>query len=206
MHLRCLATLTVLLAAAAVAAADAPPEPSPREGIAIFAGGCFWCMQPAFDAVDGVIETTVGYTGGDLPDPTYEQVSRGGTGHAEAIRVRFDPQRVSYERLLDVFWHNIDPTVRNRQFCDAGDQYRSAIFYVNEAQRLAAEASKRALLRSGRFERIETEIVPAGPFYAAEPYHQKYYEKHPIRYRAYRFGCGRDRRLRELWGDRAGGH
>jgi len=170
---------------------------------AIFAGGCFWCMEPPFDALDGVVSTTSGYTGGHAPDPTYEQVSAGWTGHAESLEVRFDPAKVSYEKLLDVFWHNIDPVAKNRQFCDSGTQYRSAIFYTNDDQRRAALASKERLEQSGRVSApIATEIVSASTFYPAEEYHQDYYLKNPIRYKFYRYGCGRDRRLEEIWGDR----
>lgn len=170
---------------------------------AIFAGGCFWCMEPPFDALDGVLSTTSGYTGGHAPNPTYEQVSAGWTGHAESLEVRFDPAKVSYEKLLDVFWHNIDPVAKNRQFCDSGTQYRSAVFYTNDDQRRAALASKEKLEQSGMFSMpIATEIVPASTFYPAEEYHQDYYLKNPIRYKFYRYGCGRDRRLEEIWGDR----
>ncbi|MBS1137909.1 MAG: msrA, partial [Proteobacteria bacterium] len=143
-------------------------------GAAIFAGGCFWCLQADFDQLPGVVKTEAGYTGGHVPDPSYGQVSGGGTGHAEAVRVLYDPEKLSYERLLDYFWHQIDPTVMGRQFCDVGDQYRSAIFYQGEAQRAAAQAS-RAALEASRFAHVYTEIVPAGPFYPAEDYHQEYY-------------------------------
>jgi peptide-methionine (S)-S-oxide reductase len=182
---------------------------SNAEGVAkaAFAGGCFWCMQPAFDAVDGVLSTRVGYTGGSKVNPSYQEVSAGGTGHAEAIEISFDPGKVSYDRLLEVFWHNIDPLTANGQFCDHGSQYRSAIFVHDDEQRRLAEAAKRRLAESGRFNApIVTEIVTAGPFYPAEDYHQKYAEKNPYRYKYYRYSCGRDRRLRELWGSDAGGH
>ena len=169
--------------------------------VATFAGGCFWCMEPPFDKVDGVTATTSGYTGGHTVNPTYEQVSSGTTGHAESLQVTYDPARVSYEKLLEVYWHNIDPLARDRQFCDAGEQYRSAIFYHDEEQKRLAEASRQALEQSGRFKQpIVTQIVPAGPFYPAEDYHQDYYKKNPIRYKFYRYGCGRDQRLQELWG------
>lgn len=188
-------------------AAPAPAPASPELAIATFAGGCFWCMQPPFDRLDGVLSTTVGYTGGTVPNPTYEQVSAGGTGHAESIEVRYDPRKVSYSTLLDVFWHNIDPLTANGQFCDMGNQYRTAIFYHDDEQRRLAEASKAALEQSGRFGKkpIVTEIVPAGPFYPAEDYHQRYYEKNPVRYKFYRYTCGRDDRLEALWGAEAGG-
>jgi peptide-methionine (S)-S-oxide reductase len=169
--------------------------------VAIFAGGCFWCMEPPFDKLDGVISTTSGYTGGTKPNPTYEQVSSGGTGHAEAVKVVYDPQKISYEKLLEVFWRNIDPTTRNRQFCDTGSQYRSAIFYLDENQKRLAEASRKELEAGKPFKlSIVTEITQAGPFYPAEEYHQDYYRKNPFRYKFYRSGCGRDERLRELWG------
>ena len=172
---------------------------------ATFAGGCFWCMEAPFDKLDGVISVTAGYTGGPLKNPTYEQVSAGGTGHAESIQIVYDPARIRYEKLLDVYWHNIDPTVRDRQFCDHGHQYRSAIFYQNDEQHRLALASRSALEKSKPFrEDIVTEIVPAGPFYPAEEYHQHYYRKNPIRYTYYRSSCGRDRRLKELWGNTAG--
>ncbi len=168
---------------------------------ATFAGGCFWCMEEAFEKVDGVASVTSGYTGGRQPNPTYEQVSGGGTGHAESIEVAYDPSKVSYGQLLQVFWHNIDPLAADAQFCDHGRQYRSAIFYRDEEQRQAAEASKRAVEQSKRFDRpIATEIVPAGPFYSAEEYHQDYYRKNPIRYKFYKWNCGRAQRLEELWG------
>jgi peptide-methionine (S)-S-oxide reductase len=173
---------------------------------ATFAGGCFWCMEPAFDGVEGVISTTSGYTGGHTENPSYEEVSSGTTGHAESMEVVYDPKKVTYEKLLDVYWHNVDPTTPNRQFCDGGTQYRSAIFYHDEEQKRLAEASKKKLEESKRFPRVVTEIVPAGRFYPAEDYHQDYYRKNPIRYRYYRFGCGRDARLEELWGSEAPKH
>jgi peptide-methionine (S)-S-oxide reductase len=158
-------------------------------------------MEGPFDALDGVVSTTSGYTGGTLPNPSYEQVSAGGTGHAESVQVIYDPQRVSYEKLLDVFWHNIDPTVTDQQFCDHGNQYRTAIFYHNDAQRQAAADSLAALEQSKPFKAsIKTELVKAGPFYPAEEYHQDYYKKNPVRYKFYRYNCGRDQRLSELWG------
>ena len=173
---------------------------------AAFAGGCFWCMEHPFDELPGVTLVTSGYTGGLKKNPTYEEVSAGGTGHAESVQVIYDPKRISYEKLLDVYWHNIDPTTRDRQFCDSGSQYRSTIFYYNETQKKLAMASKQALERSKPFKgTIVTEIVPASEFYPAEEYHQHFYKKNPIRYRFYRQGCGRDKRLRELWGS-AGGH
>lgn len=168
---------------------------------ATFAGGCFWCMEPPFDGLPGVISTTSGYTGGTTVNPTYEEVSSGTTGHAEAMQVRYDPTRIGYEKLLEVFWRNVDPLTADGQFCDRGRQYRSAIFYHGEEQRRLAEASRKAL--DGRFETpIVTEIEPAGAFYPAEEYHQDYYRKSPLRYRIYRWNCGRDARLAEVWGAR----
>lgn len=168
---------------------------------AVFAGGCFWCMEPPFDELPGVLSTTSGYSGGTVVNPTYDQVSSGGTGHAEVVRVIYDPARVSYARLLDVFWHNVDPLTPNRQFCDAGAQYRSAIFAQDAAQRRAADSSLAALGRSGRFRTpIVTQVADAAPFYPAEEYHQDYYEKNPLRYKFYRSRCGRDARLAEVWG------
>jgi peptide-methionine (S)-S-oxide reductase len=187
----------------AAALSAAPPE----RATAAFAGGCFWCEEAAFEGLPGVISVTSGYTGGHAKNPTYEEVSAGGTGHAESVEVLYDPSKTSYEKLLDVFWHNIDPFQKNGQFCDHGTQYRSAIFYKDEAQRSAAEKSKRKLEEDPRFKgRIATEIVPAGPFYRAEEYHQQYSRKNPLRYRVYRLGCGRDARLKEVWGEAAGGH
>ena len=198
---RLLAGLAALLLAAS-AAAQAPAPPAPKgQARAIFAGGCFWCVEADFDKVPGVVATTSGYIGGQKKKPTYEEVSAGGTGHTEAVEIVYDPKQVSYEKLLDVFWRNIDPTVKDRQFCDAGSQYRSAIFYLDEEQKRLAEASKAALLKSKPFKGdIFTEIAPAGEFWPAEEYHQDYYRKNPIRYRYYRNGCGRDARLKELWG------
>jgi peptide-methionine (S)-S-oxide reductase len=188
--------------AAPAAAADPPPAPAAKTAVAIFAGGCFWCMEPPFDAVPGVLATVSGYTGGRDANPTYEQVSAGRTGHAEAVQVTYDPARVSYETLLRVFWHNIDPLAVDRQFCDSGSQYRSAIFAADATQRGLAEASKRELEASGRFDRpIATQIVAAGAFYPAEEYHQDYYQRNPVRYKYYRYSCGRDARLEQLWGE-----
>lgn len=169
---------------------------------AVFAGGCFWCIEADFEKLPGVLSAQSGYTGGSTAHPTYEQVSAGGTGHAESVRVSYDPGKLSYPMLLDYFWHHIDPTVKDRQFCDVGNQYRSAIFYDNDAQRAAAEASKAALLKSGQFKQIYTEILPAKQFYVAEEYHQDYYKKNPIRYRFYRANCGRDARVAQVWGAR----
>jgi peptide-methionine (S)-S-oxide reductase len=191
---------------AAIPATAFLAAPPPR-ATATFAGGCFWCEETAFVDVPGVISVTSGYTGGTVPNPTYEQVSAGVTGHAESVQVVYDPTKITYEKLLDVFWHNIDPTQGNGQFCDHGYQYRAAIFYADEAQHRAAEESKRKLEEQPRFKgRIYTQIVPAGPFYRAEEYHQQYYKKNPLRYQTYRAGCGRDARLKAIWGEAAGGH
>jgi len=194
------ATLAVATALSAMSASAAAATSG--HAIATFAGGCFWCMEPPYDELDGVISTTSGYTGGHKQNPTYEEVSAGTTGHTEAVQVVYDPKRISYERLLEVFWRNIDPVTPNAQFCDHGTQYRSGIFYHDAAQRRLADESKRVLEASGRFPApIVTEIVAAGNFYPAEEYHQDYYKKNPIRYKFYRTSCGRDRRLAELWGD-----
>jgi len=180
------------------------PANAPGLQVATFGGGCFWCMEPPFDKLSGVVSTTSGYIGGTVPNPTYEQVSAGGTGHAEVVQVKYDPSKISYAKLLEVFWRNIDPLTPNRQFCDAGSQYRSAVFYHGDDQRRAAEASKGVLERSGRFKRpIVTQIVPASTFYPAEEYHQDYYLKNPRRYRFYRGRCGRDDRLEEVWGKKS---
>jgi peptide methionine sulfoxide reductase msrA/msrB len=170
---------------------------------ATFAGGCFWCMQPPYDKLKGVISTTAGYTGGHKKNPTYEEVSSGETGHAEAVEILYDPQQTKYEELLDIFWQSIDPTTLNRQFADSGTQYRTAIFYHNDEQKRLAIASKDALAKSGKFSRpIVTEIVPASEFYPAEDYHQKYYEKNPVRYNLYKIGSGRDAFIKDTWGDK----
>jgi peptide-methionine (S)-S-oxide reductase len=171
-----------------------------QTAIATFAGGCFWCMEPPFDATPGVLETIVGYTGGTVENPTYEQVSAGGTGHTESIQIVYDPAVVNYEHLLEIFWKNIDPLDPNGQFCDKGAQYRSAIFYHNDEQKKLAEASKKQLEDNCSLpQTIITEIVAASTFYRAEDYHQDYYQKNPIRYKFYRYTCGRDKRLSELW-------
>lgn len=188
-----------VFSAAEPAAADAPTPTS--TDTAIFAGGCFWCMEPPFEKLDGVLDVESGYTGGQLANPGYKQVSAGGTGHAEAVRIRFDPSRISYAQLLQVFWHNIDPTVKDQQFCDHGNQYRSAIFYRTDAQQATALDSLERMKRDKPFAApIVTEVTRAGEFYPAEEYHQDYYLKNPLRYRFYRYSCGRDQRLEELWG------
>ena len=172
---------------------------------ATFAGGCFWCMEHPFDEIPGVVSVTSGYTGGLKKNPTYKEVSAGGTGHAESVQVVYDPARITYEKLLSVFWHNVDPTAKDRQFCDSGHQYRSAIFYHNEEQRRLALQSKALLEKNKTFkEPVVTEIVQASEFYPAEDYHQHYYKNNPIRYKYYRYRCGRDQRLKELWGSAAG--
>jgi peptide-methionine (S)-S-oxide reductase len=196
-----LAALALFLAAGALAASPTVP---PGQAVATFAGGCFWCMEPPYDNLPGVTATISGYTGGRVANPSYEQVSSGTTGHAEAVQVIYDPKKVSYEKLLEVYWVNVDPTVKDQQFCDHGNQYRTTIFYQDEAQRKAAEASKAAVEKSKPFkEPIVTPIEKAGAFYPAEEYHQDYYKKNPVRYNFYRTGCGRDARLKQLWGDKA---
>ena len=168
---------------------------------AIFAGGCFWCVESDFDKVPGVVSTTSGYIGGKVANPSYEQVSSNLTGHAEAVEIVYDPKRVRYEQLLEYFWRTIDPTTKDRQFCDAGSPYRTAVFALNAEQLAAAKASLANLEKSKPFkEPVVTEIALAGPFYAAEDYHQDYYKKNPVRYKYYRNACGRDARLTQLWG------
>ena len=193
------------LMATAVLASPQEDGKAARLETATLAGGCFWCMEAPFDKLPGVVSVTAGYTGGQVKNPTYEQVSAGTTGHAESVRIVYDPQKIGYKQLLDIFWHNIDPTVKNRQFCDVGNQYRSAIFYHTDEQHRLAEESKKELEDNKPFKGpIVTDIVPASEFYPAEEYHQHYYKKNPLRYRYYRYGCGRDQRLKELWGDPAG--
>lgn len=190
----------LLLPATARAAEASAPAQQPATATAVFAGGCFWCMEKPFDQLDGALETTSGYTGGAVDSPTYKQVSSGLTGHAEALRVTYDPARVTYEALLGVFWRNVDPLDAGGQFCDRGSQYRSAIFVAGAEQRRAAEASKKAVeARLGR--PVVTEIVEASTFWPAEDYHQDYYRKNPIRYTYYRTSCGRDKRLEQVWGE-----
>jgi peptide-methionine (S)-S-oxide reductase len=221
MHLKKSLTLFVLLLFSLVGVGCSQPgasladpinAPSPianvqEEGLAeaTFAGGCFWCMEKPFDKLDGVVSTTSGYTGGQRENPTYEQVSSGSTGHTESVQIRYDPKKVSYEELLSVFWHNVDPLDPKGQFCDKGSQYRSGIFYGNDGEKALAEASKAELEATDKFKPgIVTEITAAGAFYPAEDYHQDYYQKSPVRYNFYRNACGRDRRLEKLWGDQAG--
>lgn len=182
----------------------ASPACATETAKATFAGGCFWCMQPPFEKLPGVASTTVGYTGGHTKNPTYQEVSAGGTGHAESLQVVYDPTKITYEQLLDVFWHNVDPLTPSAQFCDHGNQYRTAIFYHDETQHRLAEESKHRLDASKRFDKpIVTEIVAATEFYPAEEYHQRYHQKNPVRYKYYRWNCGRDQRLKDLWGNAA---
>lgn len=184
----------------AVDQADTKP-PEQHNETAIFAGGCFWCMEPPFDKLDGVLSTTSGYTAGHKEDPSYKEVSAGSTGHTEAIQIVYDPTKVSYAELLQVFWKNIDPVAVDRQFCDKGSQYRSGIYYLNEKQEAEARRSLQELKESKTFEQaIATEILPASTFYPAEDYHQDYYQRNPLRYKYYRYACGRDERLEDIWG------
>lgn len=204
-----LGLLAMMAAAMALHAQDRPAQPTtPAAGqaVAIFGGGCFWCLEPPYDKLPGVVSTISGYTGGSRANPSYELVSSGNSGHVEVLQVIYDPKQVSYQQLLDVYWRNVDPVAVNRQFCDRGPQYRSAIFAVGPEQRRLAEASKAKLAASGRFDQpIATEILNAVTFYPAEAYHQDYYVKNPVRYRFYRFNCGRDQRLEQLWGKPAAG-
>jgi peptide-methionine (S)-S-oxide reductase len=191
-----------LAAGAALAQGTSVTGPAPA-GLAkaTFAGGCFWCVEVDFDKVPGVVSTTSGYIGGKVPNPSYEQVANKGTGHAEAVEIVYDPKRVSYEQLLEYFWRTIDPTTKDRQFCDAGSPYRTAIFALDAKQLAAAKASLMQLEKTKPFnEAVVTEIALAGPFYAAEDYHQDYYKKNPVRYKYYRTSCGRDARITQLWG------
>lgn len=198
------ALVRFLFAALACVASTSPAQAA--TDTAIFAGGCFWCVESDFDTVPGVISTTSGYMGGHVANPSYEQVAGKHTGHAEVVEVAFDPEKVSYAQLVEFFWRSIDPTTRDRQFCDMGSPYRSAIFVRGPEQRAAAEASRAELEKTKPFkDAIVTEIVEAAPFYRAEEYHQDYYRKNPLRYNYYRYGCGRDARLKELWG-RSVGH
>ena len=204
MALRWLAAAALSCFAGWAIAQSTPPAGTAK---ATFAGGCFWCVEADFDKVPGVVSTTSGYTGGTVANPTYEQVSSKGTGHAEAVQIVYDPAKVSYEQLLERYWHSIDPTTKDAQFCDHGSPYRTAIFTNDAQQAKAAQASLAALQRSKPFkDPIVTEIVPAGAFYAAEDYHQDYYKKNPLRYQYYRTSCGRDARLKQLWGDKAAAH
>lgn len=199
--------LYVLLSVGAHAQVPAPgmqatatmPLKGAPTATAVFAGGCFWCTEADFEKMTGVLEVESGYTAGKTNNPTYEDVSAGHTGHTEAVRVIYDPTKVSYPQLVAYFWRHIDPTVKDRQFCDVGSQYRSGIYWQNDAERQAAQASRDELLKSGRFKQIHTEIQPASKFYLAEDYHQNYYKKNPVRYNYYRLSCGRDARIKKLW-------
>ncbi len=194
-------TLSLLAAVLLLAIPPALADDGAKTAVATFAGGCFWCMEAPFDVLDGVHSTTSGYTDGKKKNPTYKEVSSGGTGHAEAVQVVYDPERITYAELLEVFWRNIDPTVKDRQFCDRGSQYRSGIFYHDEEQKRLAEESKKKLLETTEIRPIVTEITAASEFYAAEEYHQDFYKNNSAHYKSYRYGCGRDRRLKELWGE-----
>lgn len=204
-RLQCILTTLVLLIPVlssqhALAQSQPQPQSTQQTASAIFAGGCFWCSEADFEKLPGVIGAESGYTGGAKLNPTYQEVSSGGTGHTEAVRVTYDPAKVSYATLLDYFWRHIDPTVKDRQFCDIGNQYRSAIYYDNDQQHKLIDASKTAILKAGQIKVIETEIAPASTFYPAEDYHQDYYKKNPVRYNFYRYKCGRDARIAEVWG------
>ena len=198
--LTCIAVLA--LGAAAPTVAQAPAKPAtPATAKATFAGGCFWCMEEVYDPVPGVISTVSGYMGGVQKNPTYEQVSSGRTGHAEVVQVEYDPSKVTYARLVEIFWRNIDPTQKDGQFCDHGPQYRSGIFYHNDEQKRLAEGSRLNLSSNKPFKgEIVTEITKAAEFYPAEAYHQDFHTKSPTRYKFYKSGCGRDARLQQLWG------
>ena len=189
----------LILAGLALAAACAQAAPA----TAIFAGGCFWCTESDFEKLPGVISAESGYTGGKLPNPTYDSVSAGGTGHTEAVRVTYDPATVSYAKLVEFFWRTIDPTEKDRQFCDRGSQYRSGIYWGSDAERQVAEASRDRLAQSGMFKTIYTEVKKADPFYLAEDYHQDYYKKNTVRYNYYRLSCGRDAQLKRVWKSQA---
>jgi peptide-methionine (S)-S-oxide reductase len=194
--------LSLLPVAFAVASLTQPAWAQPAKATAIFAGGCFWCIEKDFEKLPGVIEVESGYTAGKTTQPTYEQVSAGSTGHTEAVRVIYDAGKVSYPQLVEYFWRHIDPTVKDRQFCDVGSQYRSGIYWQNESEKKVVEASRDALVKSGRFPVIHTELAAASTFWLAEDYHQDYYKKNPVRYNYYRTSCGRDQRVEQLWGKR----
>lgn len=194
--------LMMVISSLGVQAEEVSEAKSGELAKATFAGGCFWCMQPPFDKLEGVVATSVGYTGGHRERPTYKEVSAGTTGHAEAIEVIYDPRKISYDQLLETFWRNIDPLDQGGQFCDRGSQYRAAIFYHDQEQKRLAEQSREQLGKTRGFKQsIVTEIVSASRFYSAEDYHQHYYKENPVRYKMYRYGCGRDKRLEQLWGE-----
>jgi peptide-methionine (S)-S-oxide reductase len=198
---RLLSCLLIAALTLSTGVAAAQTEGKAATAKATFAGGCFWCMEEAYDKVPGVLATTSGYMGGKVKDPTYEQVTTGRTGHAEVVQVEYDPKQVTYAKLVEVFWRNIDPTQKDAQFCDYGPQYRSAIFYHDDEQKRVAEASRAALQKSKPFKgEIVTEITKASAFYSAEGYHQDYHAKNPARYKFYKSGCGREARLQQLWG------
>ncbi|MDD9983516.1 MAG: peptide-methionine (S)-S-oxide reductase MsrA [Gammaproteobacteria bacterium] len=200
---RCVSFITAALLAATVTSSVFAASDD-ELATATFAGGCFWCVESDFDTVPGVVETISGYTGGTAADPTYKQVTAGGTGHREAVQIRYDPKQVSYERLLHIFWRSVDPTDGGGQFCDRGESYQTAIFVGNEEERRLAETSKEALERSMVLDApVVTPIEAAGEFYPAEDYHQDYYEKNPFRYRYYRFACRRDSKVQQVWGKQA---
>ena len=193
------AVITGLLLGITLVAAAAEPAQNKTTASAVFAGGCFWCMEPPFDALPGVVATTSGYAGGRKANPTYEQVSAGDTGHIEVVQITYDPKQIGYEKLLEVFWRNVDPLDKGGQFCDRGSTYTTAIFVQNQEQRKLAEQSKTAIEKKlGK--PVVTVIRPPATFYAAEDYHQDYYQKNPLRYKYYRYSCGRDQRLEKLWG------
>jgi len=204
----CLTLIAILMGAACWSDIDKKADAAKANNdtaTAIFAGGCFWCMEPPFDKLEGVISTVSGYTGGHTDNPNYKQVTYENTGHFEALQVTYDPNKIDYETLLTVFWHNVDPLDPKGQFCDKGDSYRTAIFYANETEKKLAQESKTAIEDSGHFrEPIVTQLLAAKTFYPAEDYHQNYYQTTPVKYKYYRFACGRDRRLKQLWGNLAG--
>jgi peptide-methionine (S)-S-oxide reductase len=200
---RTLPVLAILIAAAsgvAFAQQTTPGGASQQRAVTTLAGGCFWCVEADFDKVPGVIRTTSGFIGGKVANPTYNQVVTGTTGHTEAVEIVYDPSKVTFQKLIEVFWRNHDPLAKNRQFCDSGEQYRAGIFYHDDEQKRLAEETKKTVQARFAPRLVHTEITKAGPFYKAEDYHQNYYEKNPVRYKFYRFNCGRDQRLEELWG------
>ena len=199
---RSILTVVIFLIGAWNAQTTSQATASSNLSKAYFAGGCFWCMEEAFEKVEGVLSATSGYMGGTVANPSYEEVSAGRTGHAESVEVVYDPARVSYQKLLDAFWHNVDPITPNAQFCDHGSQYRSAIFFQTDEEKRESDISKQAIEQSKRFtEPIVTQIVMASQFYPAEEYHQDFYKKNPVRYKFYKYNCGRAKRLEELWGN-----
>ena len=192
--------LSLIVAACLAFAGSAGAQTPPVQAVATFAGGCFWCVEADFDKVPGVISTISGYMGGKTANPTYKQVSAGGTGHAEVVQITYDPSKVTFAQLLDVFWRNIDPLVKDRQFCDSGDMYRSAVFYHDDEQKKLAEETRKTVEAKFKPRTVHTQIVKAAEFTVAEDYHQDFYKKNEARYNFYRWNCGRDQRLEELWG------